>query len=88
MELYYLIGISGQNAFALHNQLHPQGYRPSPAIMALATAPYREISSKFIGQRVDVNGTLLCPRFCCPQKNPPAMLLTNFRSHVQPPATF
>ena len=49
---------AGQNAFALHNQLHPRGYRLSAAIMGLASAASREVSSRFIGQRVDANGRM------------------------------
>ena len=34
---------AGQNAYALHNQLFPEGYRLPPNIRALATAPFREV---------------------------------------------
>lgn len=41
-----------------HNQIHPSGYRLPAEIMALASAETREISSTFIGQRVDINGNM------------------------------
>lgn len=35
---------AGQNAYALHNQLFADGYRPSASIRRLSVAPYREVS--------------------------------------------
>ena len=49
---------AGQNAFALHNQMQPDGYRLPPEVYALASAETREVSSKFIGQSIDANGNM------------------------------
>jgi len=49
---------AGQNAYALHNQLFADGYRPSASIRRLSVAPYREVRGTFIGQRVDANGIM------------------------------
>lgn len=49
---------AGQNAFALHNQLHADGYRLPASILALASAPTREVHARFVGQRRDRNGNM------------------------------
>eukprot|EP01045_Picozoa_sp_COSAG04_P036024 COSAG04_NODE_8587_length_954_cov_0.768421_1_plen_239_part_10 len=49
---------AGQNVFALHNLMMKDGYRLPPHVMALASAETREVSSKFIGQSVDINGNM------------------------------
>ena len=49
---------AGQNVFALQNLMIKDGYRLPPPTLALASAETREVSAKYIGQAVDINGNM------------------------------